>query len=49
MHIINNWARFISNIKPATDWIYVGLYTEEIIGYGTAVVIINHPKGKRQI
>ena len=41
--------RFISDIKPVTDWIYMGLHMEEIVGYSTAIVIIDHPKGKRQI
>ena len=41
--------RFISDIKPATGQIYMGLHTEEIVGYSTAVVTIDHPKGKRQI
>ena len=27
----------------------MGLHTKEIIGYGTAVVIIDHLKNKRQI
>ena len=27
----------------------MGLYTEEIISYNIAIVIINYPKGKRQI
>jgi len=27
----------------------VGLYTEKIVGFGTAVVTIDMPKGKEQI
>ena len=27
----------------------MGLHTEEIVGYGTAVVMIDYPEGKRQI
>ena len=27
----------------------MGSHTEEIVSYGTAVIIIDHPKGKRQI
>ena len=49
IHVINDRARFISDIEPASDHIYTGSHTEEIVGYGTAVVTIDHPKGKRQI
>ena len=47
IHVINDRARFISDIEPASDHIYTGSHTEEIVGYGTAVVTIDHPKGKR--
>jgi len=42
-------VRFISKIKPFTDRVYIGLYIEEIIGFGTAMVTINMPEGKEQI
>ena len=41
--------RFINKIKPSIDCIYIGLYTEEIIGFRTAMIIIDTPKGKEQI
>ena len=49
LYIFNNLARFVSEIKPSTDRVYIGLYTEEIIGFRTATVIINTPEGKEQI
>ena len=49
IYIINNWARFISEIKPVLEYIYIGLYIDKIIGYKTVMVIINTPKGKEQI
>jgi len=49
LYIFNDRARFISNIKPILERVYIGLYIEEIIGYSIAVVIINNLKGKRQI
>jgi hypothetical protein len=47
LYIFNNQARFINNIKPILEYIYTGLYIEEIIGYRIAVVIINYPKSKK--
>ncbi len=41
VHVVNNRARFISEIKPASDRIYTGSHTEEIVGDGTAVVTIS--------
>ena len=49
IHVVNDWVRFISDIKLISDCLYAGLYTEEIVGYGTAIVTINYPKGKKQI
>ena len=46
LYVFNNLVRFISKIKPSIDYIYIGLYMEEIVGFGTAVVIIDTPKGK---
>jgi len=42
-------VRFINEIEPSTDCVYVGLYMEEIVSFRTAVVIINTPEGKEQI
>jgi hypothetical protein len=42
-------VRFISEIKPVLEYIYTGLYINEIIGYKTAIVIIDIPKGKEQV
>ena len=49
LYIFNNRVRFISKIEPSIDCVYVGLHTEQIIGFRTAVVILNTPKGKEQI
>src|SRR5436853_1907111 len=49
LYIFNDLARFISEIKPSIDRVYIGLYTEEIISFRIAVVIIDTPKGKEQI
>ena len=49
IYIFNNQARFISNIKPASEYIYTGTHIENIIGYGTAAVTIDYPDGKKQI
>ena len=49
LYIFNNLARFVSEIKPSIDCVYMGLYIEEIIGFKTAVVILDMPKGKEQI
>jgi hypothetical protein len=46
IYIINNWAKFISEIKLVLKYIYIGLYINKIVGYRTAIVIINTPKGK---
>ena len=45
-YIFNNWVRFVSEIKLILDYIYIGSYIEEIIGFSIAIVIINRPKGK---
>jgi len=37
----------ISLTKPILDYIYIGLYIEEIIGFNIAIVVINIPKGKK--
>ena len=49
VHVFNDRARFISDIEPTSDHIYVGSHTEEIVGFGTAEVTIDHPKGKKKI
>ena len=49
IYIFNNQARFINNIKPASEYIYTSIYTENIIGYSTAAVTIDHPDSKKQI
>ena len=47
IHVFNNWTRFISNIEPASEYIYIGTYMEKIVGYSTAVVMIDYPDGKK--
>ena len=32
-----------------SDYFYTGLNTKEIVGYSTAIVIIDHREGKKQI
>jgi len=49
IYIFNNQVRFISQIEPTLDHIYVGLYIEEIVGFSIATVTINNPKGKKKI
>jgi hypothetical protein len=49
IHVVNNQARFISDIKPTLDRLYAGLNIEEIVGYSTAIVIINRLIGKTQM
>ena len=49
LYIFNNLARFISEIEPSTDYIYIGSHIEEIIGFKIAAVTLNTPKGKEQI
>ena len=49
LYIFNDRARFISEIEPSTDCIYTGLYTKQIIGFKTAIITLNIPKGKEQI
>src|SRR6266576_3248663 len=49
VHVFNDRARFISDIEPASEYIYTGTRTEKIVGYGTAAVTIDHPDGKKQI
>ena len=49
IYVFNNRARFISDIKPTLDYIYIGLYIEEIVGFSIAKVIINYLKGKKKI
>ena len=49
LYIFNNQARFISKIEPFTDCVYMGLHTEQIIGFRIAAVIFDTPKGKEQI
>ena len=49
IHVFNDRARFVSDIEPTSDRIYVGSHTEEIVGFGTAAVTIDHSKGKKQI
>ena len=49
VHIFNDRARFVSDIEPTSDRIYVGSHMEEIAGFGTAAVTIDDPKGKKQI
>jgi len=46
LHVFNDRARFISDIKPIIERVYIGSHIEEIVGYSTAVVTINNPKGK---
>ena len=46
VYVFNNWVRFISEIKPIIDYVYTGLYIKEIVGYSTAIVMIDMPKGK---
>ena len=41
--------KFVSEIELSTDYVYIGLYIEKIVGFRTAVVIIDMPKGKEQI
>jgi len=47
LYIFNNRARFISDIKPIIEYVYIGSHIEEIIGYSIAIVTINNLKGKR--
>jgi len=49
LHVFNDRARFISDIEPTSERVYMGSHIEEVVGYGTAAVTIDHPKGKRQI
>ena len=49
IYVFNNRARFISNIKPTLDHIYIGSHTEEIVGFSIAKVTINYLKGKKKI
>ena len=49
VHVFNDRARFISDIKLVLEYIYTGIYTENIIGYGIATVTIDYPDGKKQI
>ena len=46
LYIFNDWARFVSEIEPSTECVYVGLYMEQIVGFRTAIVILNTLKGK---
>ena len=39
--------QWCSTIKPILDHLYIGLNIEEIIGYSTAIVIINYLEGKK--
>jgi len=47
LYILNNRTRFISNIKPILERVYIGSHIEEIVGHSIAIVMINYPKGKR--
>jgi len=47
LHVFNDRARFISDIKPIIKRVYISSYIEEIVGYSIAAVIINNLKGKR--
>ena len=49
LYVFNDLVRFISEIEPSIDCVYVGSHTEEIVGFGTAVVTIDTPEGKEQI
>jgi len=49
IYIFNNQVKFISEIEPILDCIYIGLYIKEIIGFGIAIVIINNFKGEKNI
>ena len=49
VHVVNDRARFISDIEPTSDRLYAGSNTEEIVGYGTAIVTIDRPMGKTQM
>ena len=42
-------GRFSWSPKPILDYIYIGLYIKEIIGFSIAIVIISNPKGKKKI
>ena len=49
IYIFNNRVRFISEVELILDYIYIGLYIKEIVGFSIAIDIINRPKGKEQI
>jgi len=49
IYIFNDQVRFISQIEPILDCIYIGSHTKEIVGFSIAIVIINNPKGKKKI
>ena len=47
LYVFNDLARFVSEIKPSIDCVYIGLYIEEIVGFRTAVIILNMLKSKK--
>ena len=49
LHIINNWARFIGDIRPASKQLYTGSGMENIKGFRTAKVTVITPLGKQKI
>jgi hypothetical protein len=49
LHIINDRARFVDDIRPSTELIDAGSRLESIKGFGTAKVMINTPEGKKTI
>ena len=49
IYVINNRARFIGDIRPASDYLYAGSGMEKIEGFGTAKVIVITLLGKQKI
>jgi len=49
IHVINDRARFIGDIRPTSDQLYAGSGIENIEGFGTAEVTVITPSGKQKI
>ena len=49
LYIINNRARFIGDIQPASKQLYIGSGIENIKDFGTAEVTVITPLGKQKI
>jgi hypothetical protein len=46
LHVINDRARFIGDIRPASKQLYTGSGIDNIEGFGTAKVTVITPLGK---